>query len=193
MGASRWLLHDGPKGTTSGWERDEPDDTPPPPPPDRAARARVEDVSGRPLNDVELDAYDVLPRELARTVRVHRIRGLPGGYAGMTVGRHVLVARDVEPDGSSPLLAHELVHVRQWADQGPVGFSARYLASFGRGLAAHRRWNPAYRDIEAEREARRETTDWLRRRARAEAERQAAETGGEEGGEPAPDPGGPAV
>ncbi len=131
-------------------------------------------MAGRPLNDIELDAYDVLPRDLARKVRVHQIRGIPGGYAGMTLGHHVLLARAIEADGTSALLAHELVHVRQWADQGLVGFSSRYLSSFGRNLSRHRRWSSAYSDVDAEREARQETTDWLRRRARAaqiEAER----------------------
>lgn len=127
-------------------------------------------MAGRPLNDAELDAYDVLPRGLARRVRIHRVRGLPGGYTGMTLGNHILLARPVDDDGTSALLAHELVHVRQWADRGFVGFSAAYLTSFGRNLSRHRRWGTAYRDIDAEREARQETTDWVRRRARAAAE-----------------------
>jgi len=141
-------------------------------------------VAGRPLNDIELDAYDVLPRELARRVRVHQVRGIPGGYAGMTLGRHVLLARAIEADGTSALLAHELVHVRQWADQGLVGFSTRYLSSFGRNFSRHRRWSPAYNDVDAEREARQETTDWLRRRARAaqiDAERLDDDPGSETG------------
>ncbi len=143
---------------------------------------RVGGVAGRRLNEIELEAYDVLPRDLARTVRIHRVRALPGGYAGMTLGRHVLLARAVDEDGTSALLAHELVHVRQWADQGLAGFSARYLSSFGRGLAHHRRWGRAYRDVEAEREAREETTAWLRRRARAAAKEQWAREHGHEGG-----------
>lgn len=138
-------------------------------------------MAGRPLNETELDAYDVLPRDLARKVRVHRVRGLPGGYAGMTLGNHVILARPVDEDGTSALLAHELVHVRQWADQGLVGFSSRYLSAFGRNLSRSRRWGRAYADIEAEREARQETTDWLRRRARA------AQTDAEgPGGQPSP-------
>jgi hypothetical protein len=89
----------------------------------------------------------------------------------MTIGYRVLLARDVPDDGTSALLAHELVHVRQWARAGMVGFPVRYLSSFGRNLGHHRRWQQAYHDIEAEREARIETTDWLRRRARAAANR----------------------
>ncbi len=137
-------------------------------------------MAGRPLNESELDAYDVLPRSLAARVRIHRIRVLPGGYAGMTLGTHILLARPVDDDGSSALLAHELVHVRQWADQGPLGFAGRYVSSFGRNLARHRRWDRAYRSIEAEEEARAETTAWLRRRARdAVAEQHTASHAGE--------------
>ena len=123
-------------------------------------------MAGRPLNPIELDAYDVLPRDLASRVRVHQIRGLPGGYAGMTLGHHVLVARPVPSDGSSTLLAHELVHVRQWSDRGTLRFGASYVTSFARNLIRHRHWDRAYRAIDAEEEARREATDWARRRAR---------------------------
>ncbi|MGB5759016.1 MAG: DUF4157 domain-containing protein [Acidimicrobiales bacterium] len=121
---------------------------------------------GRPLNAIEIASYDMVPPELARRVRVRRVRFLPGGYAGMTLGHTVLLARDVEADGNSALLAHELVHVRQWSERGRVRFSTQYLNSFARALARHRRWNRAYHSIDAELEAKKETTDWLRRRTR---------------------------
>lgn len=121
---------------------------------------------GRRLNDAEISSYDVVAPAVARRVRVYRVPLIPGGYAGMTLGRHVLLARDVAADGNSALMAHELVHARQWHDLGAIGFSARYLGSFGRNLARERRWQHAYRSIEAEVEATKETTDWLRRRAR---------------------------
>lgn len=129
-----------------------------------ALDAYASSMAGRPLNGVELDAYDHIPRALAVRVRIHRVRALPGGYAGMTLGYRILLSRDERRDGSSALLAHELVHVRQWAERGLVGFSAGYLASFGRGLRHHRRWRPAYHDIEDEIDAREETARWLRRR-----------------------------
>ena len=119
---------------------------------------------GRPLNQVELDSYDVIPTNLARRVRLIPVPALPGRYDGMTLGYRIYLSKEVEQDGSSPLLAHELVHVRQWADQGRVGFSRRYLSSFVRGLGRHRRWNKAYLSIEAETEARHEASEWLRRR-----------------------------
>ncbi|MEM9565795.1 MAG: hypothetical protein AAGA93_24455 [Actinomycetota bacterium] len=126
-------------------------------------------MAGRPLNETELDAYDVLPRALAAEVRVHHIRALPGGYAGMAIGSRVVLARPIDDDGTSALLAHELVHVRQWSEQGRVRFAARYVSSFARNFARHRRWSRAYRSIEAEEEARAETTAWIRRRARRAA------------------------
>jgi hypothetical protein len=132
-------------------------------------------MPSRVLNEIELEAYAMVSPELGRRVRVHRVSTIPGGYDGMTLGRHVLLARDVDADGTSALLAHELVHVRQWAEQGVVGFSARYVSSFVRNLARYRRWKRAYHDIGAELEAKRETTDWLRRRARRAAEEEARE------------------
>ena len=92
------------------------------------------------------------------------VPSLPGGYDGMTIGFNVFLKPDVATDGSSALLAHELVHVRQWADSGAVKFSSRYVTSFFSGLVRQRNWRNAYRSIEAEKQARIETTDWLRRR-----------------------------
>ena len=126
----------------------------------------VSDVNrlGRPLNQAELDSYDVLPKYLARRVRIVAVPTLPGGYDGMTLGSTILLAHEVDEEGNSPLLAHELVHVRQWADRGRIRFSGRYLGSFLRGLRLHRSWKHAYLSIEAETEARREASEWLRRK-----------------------------
>ncbi len=123
---------------------------------------------GRSLNQSELDSYDVLPKYLARRVRVISVPSLPGGYDGMTLGTTILLAHDVDEQGNSPLLAHELVHVRQWYEQGRLGFSGRYVGSFARGLRFHRNWKHAYLSIEAETEARRETSAWLQRRVERE-------------------------
>lgn len=127
---------------------------------------------GRRLTPAEIESYDMITVDLARRVRIIEIPALPGQYVGMTLGRHVLLAKQVPSDGSSTLLAHELVHVRQWAELGVVGFSSRYLLSFLAGIRAKRRWMAAYRSIEAEQEARQETTDWLRRQTRRRLEQQ---------------------
>jgi hypothetical protein len=126
----------------------------------------IADMPGRSLTEHEIATYDVVDSDLARRVTVIRIRFLPGGYAGLTLGRTIFLTDDVSTDGTSTLLAHELVHVQQWADQGLVGFGARYLGQFVRGLAKHRSWNEAYRNIDAERQARREATAWNRRQIR---------------------------
>jgi hypothetical protein len=117
----------------------------------------------RRLTTAEIAAYDVVPRELAAKVRIIRLP-LPGPYDGITVGRFVFLGRDVDDDGWSTLLAHELVHVRQWSELGVIGFLARYLSQFVVGLVRLRSWNAAYRHIEAELEARAGAAEWRRRR-----------------------------
>lgn len=121
-------------------------------------------MPGRPLSDQELESYDVLPRELAERVRIHRIPRLPGPYHGLTIGRRVLLTKDVDTDGTSLLIAHELVHARQWTEQGLIRFGVRYLASFVRNLVWYRNWDEAYRYIGFEREARRDAAGWASRR-----------------------------
>jgi len=70
----------------------------------------------------------------------------------MTLGRWILVRRGHERDRA--LVAHELVHVRQWRESGAPRFLGRYLTSYlrlrFRGL---RHWD-AYRAIPFEEEAR---------------------------------------
>ena len=119
---------------------------------------------GRRLSELEIASYDLVPPEVAGGARVARIPFVPGGYAGITLGRLVLLARPTAADGNSALLAHELIHVRQWTEQGGVRFLATYLSSFCRNLTKHRRWGTAYHAIEAEVEAREATAEWLRRR-----------------------------
>ncbi len=115
------------------------------------------------LSPTELDAYDHIPRHLAKRVRIWSIPALPGPFTGMTMGRHIVLGHPVDRTGGSTLLAHELVHVRQWAELGAVGFGLRYLGSFAGGVRRHHRWMSAYRDIPAEREARSEAARWKRR------------------------------
>ncbi len=116
----------------------------------------------RPLTSHEIDAYDLIAPELAATVRVVDIPFVPGGFAGITLGRWVCLAHQQPTNGESSLLAHELVHVRQWDEQGVVKFGAAYLSSFAKGLIKLRNWNAAYRAIPAEVEARAEALEWTR-------------------------------
>lgn len=80
---------------------------------------------------------------------------VPPGYSGITIGSLISVRRDAA--GDSHLLRHELEHVRQWHEHGPVGFLLRYLGSYiGARLNGHSHAD-AYRripfEVEAERAA----------------------------------------
>lgn len=118
----------------------------------------------RRLTAGEVEAYDVLDASLARRVRVVDIPLIPGGFSGMTLGRWICLADQQPTNGESSLLAHELVHVRQWSEQGLVRFGFTYVRDFARGLVKQRNWHAAYRAIPAEVEARAEATDWVRRK-----------------------------
>jgi hypothetical protein len=95
---------------------------------------------------------------MAVRARLHRVRRLPGAH-GMTLGRHVLLVRGHE--GNQKLLAHELVHVRQFAEQGRLRFLASYLAAYLVNLVRLRRHRAAYLAIPAEEEARAEAAAWI--------------------------------
>ena len=118
----------------------------------------------RRLTTAELDAYDVLPRALATRVRVQRMPLLAPGTNGMTVGRMVFLRNDGLYDGSRKIIAHELVHVRQYYELGLVRFLARYLVDYARALGKHRRHRAAYYAIPFEEQAYAEADEWLARR-----------------------------
>jgi hypothetical protein len=109
-------------------------------------------VAGRRLTPAERVSFVHVPpldRARARVVVVDR---LTPGAAGMTLGRWVLLRRGHEHDRQ--LLAHEMVHVRQWRERGVVGFLVAYVGEYVRrrrdGLG---HWD-AYRAISFEAEAR---------------------------------------
>ena len=79
------------------------------------------------------------------------------GIKGVTFRNLVFVDPEFikgDPRRLARLVIHELVHVRQYSDQGYIPFSARYLYEFGRGLLSGKGVRGAYLDIGAEREAR---------------------------------------
>lgn len=103
------------------------------------------------MRRVEGDFPLVPPADVARA-RIVVVPWLTPGVAAMTVGRLILLRRDQRRDAA--LLAHELVHVRQWRELGPGRFLWRYLGAYVRGRMAglgHRR---AYEAIPLEVEAR---------------------------------------
>jgi len=99
----------------------------------------------RRLTAAELDAYDVLPRALASRVRIQRVPFLAPGSSGMTIGRIVFLRNDESFDGSRKIIAHELVHVRQYYELGMFRFLARYLGGYMRAVLKLRRHRAAYR------------------------------------------------
>jgi hypothetical protein len=90
-------------------------------------------------------------RDLDRA-RLVRVPVLTPGIAGMTLGRWILLRRGHDHDAD--LIAHELVHVRQWRELGAARFLVRYVGAYARG-----RWHglghqAAYEAIPPEAEAR---------------------------------------
>jgi hypothetical protein len=79
------------------------------------------------------------------------------GATATTLGPLILMRR--RGVGNPRLLRHELEHVRQWREQGVVGFLVRYLGAYVRWrLRGYPHW-AAYRRIPQEIEA-----EWIARR-----------------------------
>jgi hypothetical protein len=97
-------------------------------------------------------AFDHVAPLDARRARLVTVPWLTPGVAGLTLGRWVLLRRGCEDDVG--LIAHELVHVRQYREQGPVRFLAQYLLAYGRGRLTGLGHAAAYAAIPAEVEAR---------------------------------------
>ena len=103
------------------------------------------------MRRVEGDFPLVPPADVARA-RIVQVPWLTPGVAAMTLGRVILVRRGHSQDAA--LLAHELVHVRQWRELGAVRFLWRYLGAYTRGRAAGLGHQRAYEAIPLEVEAR---------------------------------------
>ena len=117
----------------------------------------------RRLTPQEIAAYDLVPPATARRARVQRVPLLAPGTHGMTVGRLVLVLRDDDRSGKRTLLAHELVHVEQYARLGVIQFLRRYVSEYARNLRRLRSHRKAYLAISSEVEARAAAERWQRR------------------------------
>jgi len=116
----------------------------------------------RRLTAQEIAAYDLVPADLARRARVQKVPFLAPGSHGMTVGRLILVLRDDDRSGQRTLLAHELVHVEQYAELGVVRFLRRYIGEYARNLRQLRNHRQAYLAISFEAEARAAAEQWRR-------------------------------
>ena len=100
----------------------------------------------------EQRAFTHVPTVDRRRARVVGVPVLTPGVAGMTLGRFVLLRRGHERDRA--LLAHELVHVRQWRELGVPRLLWRYLAAYLRGRRSGLDHAAAYHAIPLEAEAR---------------------------------------
>lgn len=117
----------------------------------------------RLLETDEIDRYEHLPRGLLERVTLIRVRFLPPAVDGMTLGRWVLLRGDRIDVSESTLIAHELVHVRQFAELGPIRFIARYLWEYVGNLLRYRTHHQAYANISLEAQARSEADAWAER------------------------------
>lgn len=124
----------------------------------RLARARQ-------LEGPELGAYKHISQVLTSRVRLVKVPWLPNGADGLTIGKRVLVKKEVDPSRSKELIAHELVHVRQWAEYGIVGFLTRYVFHYLKNLVKYRKHYTAYLEIPFEVEARNEAKRWAQARS----------------------------
>lgn len=121
----------------------------------------------RRLEEPEIAACGLIGRELAETVKIRTALLLPRNVDAVTFGRTIWLRRRHDPGEHRELIAHELVHIRQYAEQGRARFLGRYVAEYLRLLVRMRRHRAAYRAIPAEVEARRLAADWVQRRSSA--------------------------
>ena len=114
----------------------------------------------RRLTAQEIARYDHVSPNIARRARVQKVPFLAPGANGMTVGRLILLLRDDDHSGGRTLLAHELVHVEQYAQLGTVRFLRRYLREYFANLWRLRSHRRAYLAISYEAEARAAAERW---------------------------------
>jgi Domain of unknown function (DUF4157) len=96
--------------------------------------------------------FPLVPRADVARARIVDVPWLTPGVAAMTFGPVILLRRG--HGGDEALLAHELVHVRQWRELGAARFLWRYLGGYARGRVAGLGHQRAYEAIPLEVEAR---------------------------------------
>lgn len=72
----------------------------------------------RALEQDEIASFSHVAEGVLGRVKLVRTNLLPPAADGMTIGRFVFLRGDRIQDRSTTLLAHELVHVRQFAELG---------------------------------------------------------------------------
>lgn len=101
----------------------------------------------------QVERLALVPRVDRIRARIVRVPWLAPGSSAMTLGRWILVRPGYESDEA--LLAHELVHVRQWRELGGLPFLREYLGAYWRERRRGRGHREAYLAIPFEVEARR--------------------------------------
>ncbi|HVW32125.1 MAG TPA: DUF4157 domain-containing protein [Acidimicrobiia bacterium] len=96
--------------------------------------------------------FPLVPRADLARARILDVPWLTPGVAAITFGPLILLRRDHA--GDEALVAHELVHVRQWRELGVPRFLWRYLSAYARGRASGLGHQAAYEAIPLEVEAR---------------------------------------
>ncbi len=114
----------------------------------------------RTLTTAEVDDYDHLARGLLERVRLVRTNLLPPQADGLTIGRWVFLRGDRIQRSANTLLAHELVHVRQFAEMGAIAFLSTYVREYLVNLWRLRNHHQAYLAISLEVEARAVAAEW---------------------------------
>lgn len=121
---------------------------------------RIRAPRWRWLDPIEIEDFHHVTNEVLGRVRLIRTNLLPPAADGMTVGRFVFLRDDHINKTGSTLLAHELVHVRQFAEMGALRFFSAYLGAYFSNLWRLKNHRQAYLDIPLEQEARAVAADW---------------------------------
>ena len=114
----------------------------------------------RVLDHNEIQGFSHVADGVLERVRLIRTNLLPPAADGMTIGRFVFLRDDNISKSGSSLIAHELVHVRQFAEMGAFRFFSAYLSAYFKNLWRLKNHRQAYLQIPLEQEARAETERW---------------------------------
>lgn len=123
--------------------------------PEKARKRRL-------LSAEEIDRYEHVADGLLERVKVVQSSFLPNGADGLTFGRYVFVKPGHFDESLSELMAHELVHVRQFAELGLIRFVSRYVTEYLRNLLELKSHRAAYLAISFEIDARENADKWAR-------------------------------
>lgn len=117
----------------------------------------------RNLDEDEILSFTHVADDVLSKVSLIRTNLLPPAADGMTIGNIVFLRGDRIEQRATTLLAHELVHVRQFAEHGPIRFLTQYVGAYLKNFLATKNHRQAYLDIPFEIEAREEAAMWAKK------------------------------